>query len=387
MAEILNKHTPMKKEKVECCITLRGTSNMKQKIVVAHLYNNFTGSPKVLSDVIAALNQAGHPVDLYTNEGPGFLDETLADWRYYVWYKWQPNKYLRLINFICSQILLFFRLLKYQNEDVTIYANTILPFGAGLAGWVMQKRVIYHVHETEFQPRIFTRFLLAIIRLSAHKLIFVSKYLQDYHHFPHIPQEVVYNALPQEFLDEVAEHETEEKKEDFEVLMMCSLKKAKGIFEYIELAEKLPDLTFTLIISQSMDQIMSFLEGKELPDNLELKPVQQNVHPFYAQADLLLSLSHPIEWPETFGMTLLEGMCYGLPSIVPTVGAPLELVQEGKEGFHMDMRELDKISAKIWDLYQDEQQRAALSNQARLRSQDFRMEIFEQEITKAVQVA
>lgn len=356
-----------------------------KKIIVSHLYNNFTGSPKVLADVIESMKKAGHEVDLFTNKGPGFLDDTEVDHRIHAWYSWHPNKYRRLVNFITSQVLLFFSLLRYWKQDVIFYANTILPFGAGLAGWITGKKVIYHVHETEFQPKIFTKFLLAIIKLSASKLIFVSKYLQDYHNFPNIPQEVVYNALPSSFTEQVASYEQERSSEDFEVLMMCSLKKAKGIFEFIELAERLPELNFTLIISQTLDQIGQFLEGRKLPENLRLKPVQQNVHPYYAQADLLLSLSHPLEWPETFGMTLLEGMCYGLPSIVPPVGAPLELVNEGKEGYHLDMRELDKIADKIHELYKNEEEMGKMSSQAKKRALDFSIEVFDREIVQAIQ--
>lgn len=355
-----------------------------EKIVFTHLYNNFTGSPKVLADVIASFHKSGHEVELFTNKGPGFLDDVKTHKRFLAWYSWHPNKYRRLIHFISSQILLFFSLLRYWNKDVTFYANTILPFGTGLAGRLMGKKVIYHIHETEFQPKIFTKFLLAIIRLSASKLIFVSRYLQDYHHFPNIPQEVVYNALPVEFTDQVSSYAGKKGTEDFEILMMCSLKKAKGIFEFIELAEQLPKLNFTLIISQTQEQIDTFLDGKTIPLNLTLKPVQQNVHPYYAKADLLLSLSHPLEWPETFGMTLLEGMCYGLPSIVPPVGAPVEIVNEGQEGYHLDMRELDKIADKIQELYLDEAERNKLSSQAKRRAEDFSIEVFDQEIVAAI---
>ncbi|MEL6253024.1 MAG: glycosyltransferase [Bacteroidota bacterium] len=360
----------------------------RKRIVVAHLYNNFTGSPKVLADVINALSTANIEVDLHTNKGPGFLDGLSAINRFHAWYVWHPNKYIRLINFTFSQILLFFSLLRYWRKDVCIYANTILPFGAGLAGWIMRKKVIYHVHETEFQPPLFTKLLLAVIRISANKLIFVSKYLQDFHDFPHIPQEVVYNALPREFMEMIEKYKSQQSsvisQEKFEVLMMCSLKKAKGIFEYIELAQKLPEIHFTLIISQQKEQIMHFLGNVSIPKNLSLEAVKENVHPFYAKTNLLLSLSHPIEWPETFGMTLLEGMSYGIPSIVPPVGAPLELIREGQEGYHLDMRELGKIEAKIQELKNSPEVMKSLSEQASQRAKDFSIDVFRNQILRAI---
>ncbi|MDW3646459.1 MAG: glycosyltransferase family 4 protein [Bacteroidia bacterium] len=360
----------------------------RKRIVIAHLYNNFTGSPKVLADVVNALSSAGIEVDLFTNKGPGFLDGLRGINRFHAWYKWHPNKYIRLIHFSLSQVFLFFSLLRYWRKDVCIYANTILPFGAGLAGWLMGKKVIYHVHETEFQPPLFTKLLLTVIRLSANKLIFVSKYLQEYHDFPHIPQEVVYNALPREFMEMIKEYAPQEKQQGstdtFEVLMMCSLKKAKGIFEYIELAKKLPEIHFTLIISQKKQQILQFLGETSIPQNLSLEEVKENVHPYYAKTDLLLSLSHPIEWPETFGMTLLEGMSYGIPSIVPPVGAPLEIIREGQDGFHLDMRELEKIEAKIQELKHSPEIMQSLSQMASQRAKDFSIEVFQEQILRAI---
>lgn len=357
----------------------------KKKFVVAHLYNNFTGSPLVLAQTLRSMKEFGHEVDLYTSRGPGFLDHAPASRWIHHWYKWSPNKYIRLLNFTVSQVWLMIRLFKYWRQDVTILANTILPFGAGLAGWLMGKRVIYHVHETEFQPPAFTRMLLWVIRKSADKLIFVSKYLMDYHHFPSIPQTVVYNALPEEFVRKAElNSQNNGPKEDFEVLMMCSMKKAKGIFEYIALAKELPHLTFKLVISQTRDQIDRFLNGTSIPDNLQLFPVQQDVHPFYQQADLLLSLSHPIEWPETFGMSIVEGLSYGLPVIVPPVGAPLEIIEEGKEGFHIDMRELGKIVEKVAFLAQNKEEWKRLSNQALEKAGQFSVEVFGQEINRVL---
>ena len=359
--------------------------NSGQKYVVAHLYNNFTGSPLVLSQTLKALHAQGHEVDLYTSRGPGFLDESPASRWIHHWYKWSPNRYLRLLNFSFSQLWLMCRLLKYWRQDVTILANTILPFGAGLAGWLMRKRVIYHVHETEFQPPAFTKVLLKVIRMSAERLIFVSEYLRDYHSFPGIEQEVVYNALPEEFVSKAeASLPKAQPDNDFEVLMMCSMKKAKGIFEYIELARQLPRLRFSLVISQSQEQIDRFLDGTPLPKNLQLHPVQRDVHPFYEQADLLLSLSHPLEWPETFGMSIVEGLSYGIPVIVPPIGAPLEIIDEGIEGFHIDMRELEKVVEKVDFLSTHGDEWRRLSNQALEKSRKFSVEVFAEEINRVL---
>ena len=43
------------------------------RIVCFHLYNDYSGSPKVFSQVIEGLLQKGYKVDLYTSNTEGFL--------------------------------------------------------------------------------------------------------------------------------------------------------------------------------------------------------------------------------------------------------------------------------------------------------------------------
>ena len=61
----------------------------------------------------------------------------------------------------------------------------------------------------------------------------------------------------------------------------------------------------------------------------------------------MLNLSDVNLWVETFGLTILEGMAYKLPAIVPPVGGVIELVEENKNGFLIDSKDIAKISEKI----------------------------------------
>ena len=69
---------------------------------------------------------------------------------------------------------------------------------------------------------------------------------------------------------------------------------------------------------------------------------------FYKTHHLLVNLSKPDLWTETFGLTLLEGMAYGLPCLAPNAGGPLELVDDGENGFLLqNVSDLVEIKAKI----------------------------------------
>ncbi|MEL6651328.1 MAG: glycosyltransferase family 4 protein [Bacteroidota bacterium] len=353
-------------------------------VVAAHLLNNFTGSPQVLAHALRALEQAGKEVHLYTSKGPGFLDNVKVSKRFKHAYRWSPNKYGRLLRFMWAEVRLFVRLLKYWRKPVSIYANTILPFGAAAAGKLMGKRVVYHVHETAFQPAVFTRFLVGMMKRCADKIIYVSEYLKDFHELGLGEEQVIYNALSPDFVAKADKKPKAGKSDSFEIMMACSLKKEKGIFEYLDLAERMPDLQFKLIISQTQEEIDRFLGDRGIPANVSLLPLQSDMHPHYAEADLLLNLSHPDGWIETFGMTIIEGMTYGLPAIVPPVGAPVEIVDSGIDGFQMDPHLVDDIADKIWLLYSDEARRLRMGEAAKEKAAQFQMEVFAREIVEAV---
>ena len=137
---------------------------------------------------------------------------------------------------------------------------------------------------------------------------------------------------------------------EFNVLMICSLKAYKGINEFIEIAALClgtSKIQFTLLLNAKQQDIDDFFKAEKLPDNITLVPQQKNVFPYYTQASLLLNLSRPDEWVETFGLTIIEAMAFAIPVIVPPVGGPIEIVTDGQEGYLISCYETDKIAEKI----------------------------------------
>lgn len=50
---------------------------------------------------------------------------------------------------------------------------------------------------------------------------------------------------------------------------------------------------------------------------------------------------------ETFGMTILEAMAYGIPSVVPNIGGPTELIKDGYNGYCVDTTNIHLIADAI----------------------------------------
>jgi glycosyltransferase involved in cell wall biosynthesis len=354
-----------------------------KKIVFIHLLNDRSGSPKVLSQTIKALKDQGYQTELLTSSHQdGFLTG-VADTNRSLFYRRSENKFVTLFYYVLSQILLFFQCLKYWNEDVIFYINTMMPFGGALAGKLISKKVIYHVHETSLKPQILKKFLRSVISLTAHKVIFVSEYLQEVENFKNKKQVVIYNALERSIVEE-----QKVVKDIFIVLMICSLKEYKGVLEFIKLSKFLSnvkELQFQLVLNASKDEINEYLKGSEKPSNLIIFDRQKDLSKFYRDASLLLNLSRPDGWIETFGLTILEGMEYGLPAVVPPVGGPTEIVREGIDGFQISCYETEKIADKIKFLMDNKDEYLRLSKNARERVKEFDIKVFEEKICEVVE--
>jgi L-malate glycosyltransferase len=323
-------------------------SKLHKQIVFVHLLNDYSGSPLVLSQVINTLDNKRFRKKLFISgkASQGFLSDLRNVETEYFWYKWKANPWLRLITYSLSQVLLFFRLLRFWNKDIVIYVNTLLPFGAALAGWLMRKKVIYHIHETSMKPPLLKSFLRLVANQTAHSVIHVSAYLLDKERLELPVNHVIYNTLSETFKAEADAHR-KMVKNSFVILMLCSLKKYKGVDEFVALANKLPGLQFELVLNASQQEADDYFSGKKMPSNLKVFPVQKNVHVFYQRASLLLNLSHTDEWIETFGMTVLEAMYYGIPAIVPPIGGIAELVEHGKNGFLISSSCTDQLADHI----------------------------------------
>ena len=49
-------------------------------------------------------------------------------------------------------------------------------------------------------------------------------------------------------------------------------------------------------------------------------------------------------------MTILEAMAYGVPSIVPSIGWPIELIDDGDNGVSVNVTDAKAVAEKIKDV-------------------------------------
>lgn len=339
----------------------------------------------VLSTAIKGMIRSGKSVTLLSSDTEGFLSDLPIE-KVHIPYKFKANNWLRLIQFFLNQWIVFCQILKYRKEPAVIYINTLLPFGAALAGKLTGQKVIYHIHETSIRPLVFKYFLKVMAGLTASQAIYVSKYLMAKEKIKWTPTKVVYNALSKDFVSKAQQFSQQcpKKEYPFTVLMLCSLKKYKGIDQFVALAQQLPQCRFELVLNATTTEINDYFDMNTLPKNLILFPKQKNVHWFYQRAHLVVNLSIPNQWVETFGMTLLEALNYGIPIITPIVGGPKEVVREGINGFAIDSNNIPALVQKIELLEQDTALYHQLSNNAYQSAVDFDIAQFHNKIKEII---
>lgn len=352
-----------------------GTS--MKRIVCFHLFNDYSGSPKVLKMVLEGLLRKGYRVDLVSSRG-GALDELLHYenlHKHSYPYRFSTNPVLTMLRYSLVQLYTFFLSFRWLFcRDVVFYVNTLLPVGPALAGRIMGKRVVYHYHENAFVKGAFYRTLAAMMQKLAHEIVCVSTYQASFLGRTH-GVTVVPNALSKEFTNRLV-YNPEEAFNRKTVLMLSSLKEYKGTREFIEISRKLSEYRFLLVINDTRENIDGYLIENDLVDvgdeaNLTIYARQGDVASLYNAASLVLNLSDKHKFIETFGLTALEAMSAGLPVIVPTEGGIAEMVEDSENGYKIDVQDLERIEMHIGLLLSDRELYQKIATHAMEYSQRF----------------
>lgn len=352
-------------------------------IVFAHLLNDRSGSPKVLATLVQHLAARGVAMELYVgSSSSGWLSQLPVPTLGY-WYRRGSHRLITLLTYALSQCHLLLRLLLRRGVpgDAIVYVNTLLPFGAALYGRLTGRQVVYHVHEVSISPAPLRIVLVALARWTASHVIYVSQFTRQALLIEGVPATVVHNALDQPMLDRAAAAPVYQVRRDgvFRVVMLASLRDYKGIPEFVALARAFasrPDVEFHLVGNEEAAAAARYLGGFSLPQNLRVHGQTSDPAAFYERASVVVNLSRVDQWVETFGLTLLEAMAFGVPVIAPPAGGPREFVRDGVNGFMVDSRDQAVLVSCLTRLLDDEALCLQLSRQARATAGEFSAERF-----------
>ena len=332
-------------------------SSKPLRYVVAHLYNDFSGSPRVLADFCKSKAVKSACLSIVTSSSKGFLDDHLGE-KINIWY---PRGKIRLLNyfsFVLAQFQLFlsavFLIMRgwLRGERIVLVNNTILSLGSMLASKCTNTLNICYVHEINSGPKIVRSIAEVIIKWTADQVIFVSQFVAEDYNLGAKSTVVLPNGLRSDFdAHPVLDYELKFNQQT--MLFVGSLKEYKGVGELLDIATALPDTRFVGVLNTSKLILEEFIARESVPSNLDLIAHQANMQDLYRDAFLVMNLSRPEEWIETFGLTILEGMACGCPCVVPPVGGHLSYFNEDA-GLICDAKNTTEIVSFIRRLQQDQ---------------------------------
>jgi len=132
----------------------------------------------------------------------------------------------------------------------------------------------------------------------------------------------------------------------------------KGIFDFIELARLMPDYDFRVAGKQT-----AILDDVDMPKNLIFEGFlnAEQLQDFYSRAKAIV---FPSRWYETFGLILIEAFSCKTPIITYNISTMPEIVENEKEGFVVEVGDIQKMAEKIETLFSDDVLWTTLSENA-----------------------
>ena len=332
-------------------------SSKATRFVVAHLLNDFSGSPRVLADFCNAERIQSQRVSIITSASDGFLDDRLGE-KISIWYPRGRLRSLNYLSFAFAQLQLFVATAALilrglvKRERIVVVNNTILSLGSMLASKCFAVTNISYVHELNSGPAIVRRLAQRLIQWTANHVIFVSKFVSDDYNLSQKFTTILPNGLRTDF-EQAINLDYSLKFSQKQILFVGSLKHYKGIRELVKIAREMPETPFLGIFNTTEQMLKEFGQAEKIPSNLTVIPHQYNLQNLYRESFLVMNLSLPDTWIESFALTILEGMACGCPCVAPPIGGHLTYF-DANSGLITDARNTSEIVSFIQQLQDDE---------------------------------
>ena len=154
----------------------------------------------------------------------------------------------------------------------------------------------------------------------------------------------------------------------FTVLFVHGLNEAKGTRFLVEAIEQIQhhhdDVSLILVGENDLESEYYDSHVAANPDVHHVEYIPE-IRYLYHLSDVFVLPSVAVKkWEEQFGRVLVESMACGVPSVVTDVGGPRFVVEPGETGLVVPSRSSDALAGAITELYEDEQRRREMSQQA-----------------------
>lgn len=341
--------------------------------IFIHLLNDFSGSPRTINQKIGCYSQLGCDCFVITSGSGGFVrTESLK--HKIIPYEKHKNRAIWALRLLIWHLRTFIWVLRLTKRCDIVHCNTLLTAPHLLAARLKGAKTVCHIHETMVSQSLHKRILTAFVRRWAGKLVYVSTYVETAleTQFSRKPYCITYPCIDQRILDNAMTQVSVAKEaRPFTVGLICSLIWHKGYVEFIQLAAMCPEFRFVLVINGRSESFYDKIPVSDVPGNMVVHFSVKEVAKVLIDMDVMLSLTKREGWVETFGLTLIEAMAFGVPVIAPDIGAPKEFIEDGRNGYLVNEADLPHIAELLKGLNNDAAQYARMSASARETSTHF----------------
>ncbi|MBP1915424.1 glycosyltransferase involved in cell wall biosynthesis [Lederbergia galactosidilyticus] len=367
-------------------------------LVISHMYPS---SQKPVNGVfvheqVKAIVKKGHNVRVISPIPyvPFFLDKISMKWKKYKLTK--PQEIVEGIPVYYPTYIAIPRNLNFQTSGVRMYSgfkqvvekiykefefdlihsHVALPDGyaAMMVAEKYAKPLVVTIHGQDFQQTIHKnnkcKNAIEKVLQAADKTTLVSGKLNRIRKnaFPVLQDDnfsVINNGVSDFFIEESVERKL---KTEITLLSVSNLIETKGIDLNIKALSKIvkhyPKIRYNIIgDGPQKPELVSLAKNLNLENNIFFLGTQsrQDVKKNMLEADVFILPS----WNEAFGVVYIEAMATGLP-VIGCKGEGIEdIVEDGKEGYLIDPKNVSELSEKILFLVSDLNIRQKLGENAR----------------------
>lgn len=182
---------------------------------------------------------------------------------------------------------------------------------------------------------------------------------------------VIYNAVEENSNVNLIQHTK------LTVGMAGRINRWKGQKFFVDAAEivheRLPEVIFQIagdvyIGEEYLKQeLIEYIKSKKLEEKVVILGQIDNMGEFYKQLDIFVL---PSIQPEPFGLVVIEAMGYGIPVIATNHGGPVEIIDEGIDGFLVDFRDAQEMANRIIELINNSERRECMGKMGKKKRKE-----------------
>ena len=256
--------------------------------------------------------------------------------------------------------------IRKNNIDI-VDTNTAVVFPGAVAAKKCGIKSVWHIREI-IRSKLENRVISFVMNRYADIIVANSKSTGAALMVNQDKVRVIYNAVEETAGDSNKECTT------MNVGMAGRINRWKGQKLFVDAAEivhtQMPDIKFKIAgdvykgEEYIKENLICYIREKHLEDVVSLLGQVNDMSLFYNDIDLFVL---PSIQPEPFGLVVIEAMEYGIPVIATNHGGPVEIIDNGIDGYLVDYGSAEEMASRIIELMSDYNKLKAMGCSGRIK--------------------